>query len=116
MKHIDVKPAGEVLVIRPRRNLMGGDECAELRQAADAALEQGNRCLAIDLGAVEHMNSSGIGELVGIFVSYKNRGGRAVLAQLHKKVKDLLILLHLVRVFDVYETVEEATASFAQTG
>ncbi len=113
MKHISVKQVGPVVVLKPRGNLMGGNECDELRMAAEEAGKQGPLSLVIDLQGVEYINSSGIGELVGLYTSYKKRGGGAVLANLHKKVKDLLVLLHLVRVFDIYESEEEAVASFA---
>jgi anti-anti-sigma factor len=87
MKHISVKQVGPVVVLKPRGNLMGGNECDELRMAAEEAGKQGTLSLVIDLQGVEYINSSGIGELV--------------------------VLLHLVRVFDIYESEEEAVASFA---
>jgi anti-sigma B factor antagonist len=112
MKHVTSKQAGPVVVITPRKNLLGGDECDELRLTAQVAAEQGNLRLVIDLGQIDYINSTGIGELTGIYASYRKREGRVVLANLHKKVKELLVMLHLVRVFDVYDSEEKAVESF----
>jgi len=61
---------------------------------------------------VSYMDSAGVGELVSVYTSVKNRGGELKLAALTKKIKDLLSITQLMTIFDTYETLEEAIASF----
>ena len=73
-------------------------------------LGKGQNKVVLDLGAVEFVDSSGLGTLITI---YKNMGpgGKLILCGLHDKVISLLKLTRLDRVFTITKTVEEAEAS-----
>ena len=59
------------------------------------------------------MESAGVGELVSVYTSVKNRGGELKLACLTKKIKDLLQITQLMTIFDTYESTPEAVRSFS---
>jgi anti-sigma B factor antagonist len=66
----------------------------------------------LNLGDVNYIDSSGIGELVSAFTTAKNQGGELKLLNLTKKVHDLLQITKLYTVFDVKEDEAGAVKSF----
>ena len=66
----------------------------------------------LNLGDVNYIDSSGIGELVTAFTTVKKTGGDMKLLNLTKKVHDLLQLTKLFTVFDVYSDENVVIQSF----
>ncbi len=85
-----------------------GEGSALLRKTIRDLLESGQTKILLNLGDVNYIDSSGIGELVSGFTAVRNRGGELKLLNLTKKVHDLLQLTKLFTVFDVYN--DEGTA------
>jgi len=85
-----------------------GDGSALLRKTVRDLLEEGRTKIILNLGDVNYIDSSGIGELVSGFTAVRNRGGELKLLNLTKKVNDLLQITKLFTVFDVFN--EESTA------
>ena len=75
-------------------------------------LAKGNKKLVLNLGEVNYIDSSGIGELVSAFTSVKNAGGELKLLNLTKKVHDLLQITKLYTVFDIKDDEASAVAAF----
>jgi anti-sigma B factor antagonist len=61
---------------------------------------------------VKILSSTGLGALVAVLTSLRNRSGDLCLAELTEKVHALTVMTHLIKIFKVYETVERAVASF----
>lgn len=57
--------------------------------------------MVFNLGEVHYIDSSGLGELVKTHTTVKNRGGQLKLANVSKRVDDLLRLTRLASVFDI---------------
>ena len=70
------------------------------------------RKFVLNLGDVNYIDSSGIGELVSAFTTTKNQGGELKLLHLTKKVHDLLQITKLYTVFDVKDDEAAAIKSF----
>ena len=68
----------------------------------------------LNLSKVSMMDSSGLGVLVSSYTSVQKRNGRLVLAGLGKGLQNLIAITKLTRVFDIYESEEEAVASFSE--
>lgn len=83
-----------------------------LREAVHQALADGARKLLIDLGDVATIDSSGVGELVSAFTTVTNRGGKLKLVNLPPKVNDILQITQLITVFETFDNLDEAIASF----
>ncbi len=101
-----------IAVIAPHGWLMGGAETDDLGETIRGLLEQGNRCLVVDLANVPHMNSSAIGVLVACHAGYANRQGRMKLCNLDSRIQNILVITKLSLVFDVFASEREAVASF----
>src|SRR5262249_7036088 len=75
-------------------------------------LSKGQKRILLNLGDVNYIDSSGIGELVSAFTTVRNQGGELKLLNLTKKVHDLLQITKLYTVFDVKDDEAGAVRSF----
>ena len=89
-----------------------GEGSVQLRDSIRDLIGKGQRRILLDLGDVNYIDSSGLGELVSAYTSAKNQGATVKLLKLTKKVHDLLQLTKLYTVFDIYDDEASAIASF----
>ena len=89
-----------------------GEGSVQLRDSIRDLMAQGQKNILLNLGEVNYIDSSGIGELVSAFTSVKNGGGQLKLLNLTKKVHDLLQITKLYTVFDVRDDEAHAVESF----
>ncbi len=90
-----------------------GEGSVQLRDAVKELLTKGQKHILLNLGEVNYIDSSGIGELVSAFTTVKNQGGDLKLLNLTKKVHDLLQITKLYTVFDVKDDEATAISSFS---
>lgn len=110
---IDERTAGNVTILGLDGKITIGDGSVQLREAVRKLLEQGHKNLLIDLGKVDYVDSSGIGELVSCYTTTKNQGGQLKLLNLTKKIQDLLSITKLLTVFETFESEADALGSFS---
>ena len=65
----------------------------------------------VDLRKVELMGSVGLGMLISAFSTVQKGGGRLVLANI-TRIQNLIAMTRLNLIFDSYDSLEEAIASF----
>src|ERR1043166_6079297 len=109
---INRREQGSETVIEPKGKITIGEGDIFLRDETPKLLGEEKKKLVLDLGEVSYMDSAGVGELVSVYTSVKNRGGELKLANLTKKIKDLLTITQLMTIFDTYENVGDAIGSF----
>ena len=90
-----------------------GEGSIILRDTIRDLIGKGNKKILLNLGDVNYIDSSGIGELVSAFTTVRNQGGDLKLLNLTKKVHDLLQITKLYTVFDVKEDEAAAVKSFS---
>jgi anti-sigma B factor antagonist len=103
---------GKIAIIEIKGSLVGDGDTDKFRGAVQDFIEQGNKCLVVNLGKVNYMNSSGIGAIISAYTSYKKVTGEVKLAGISDNVQNLLAVTKLIDIFDVHETVDEAIDSF----
>ena len=113
---IDVRERDGVVILTPHGMLFGGKETDELEDRIRDLSGVGNRKLLINLGDTTFMSSPPLNELVRGHVHYAKRGARMKLCELDGKLLSLLAITHLIKIFDVYDTEEEALKSFVEPG
>jgi anti-sigma B factor antagonist len=89
-----------------------GEGSVQLRDAIRDLIGKGSKRILLNLGDVNYIDSSGLGEMVSAFTTAKNQTAELKLLKLTKKVHDLLQLTKLYTVFDVYDDEASAIASF----
>ena len=88
-----------------------GEESASLRLLVKDLLNRSHQ-IVLDLKEVTHIDSGGLGTLVGLYASVRKVGGDLKLANLGNHAHELLQITKLVTVFDVFDSAEDAIASF----
>jgi anti-sigma B factor antagonist len=100
-----------VLVIDCDGRIIFGDESGLLRDTVKSLLAD-NKRIVLNLAGTNYIDSGGLGTLVALYTSAQNSGGSIKLANLTKRVGDLLQVTKLVTVFDVYDSEKQAVESF----
>jgi anti-sigma B factor antagonist len=72
----------------------------------------GKHNVVVDLGAVDYIDSTGLGILVICFTSLKKQGGALKLVNPNKRNVELLLLTKLHTVFEVFNEDQDAVNSF----
>ncbi|NWG06071.1 MAG: STAS domain-containing protein [Chloroflexi bacterium] len=86
---------------------------AEMEKITKDAYDAGTRDLVIDLSRIESLTSIGVRALVIVHKLLSRDGGKHLrLAGVSPSMRDVLEIAGITQFIDVYDTVEEAAASF----
>jgi anti-anti-sigma factor len=89
----------QVITIKCRGELVSGAAASEIKELVRPLIPLGGRII-IDLGEVRHLDSAGLGALVGLKVSAINQGQCILeLANMKPGVLELLRITHLTQLF-----------------
>lgn len=80
----------------------------DVRKTLYGLMDQKTPVIIVDLKGVGYMDSSGVATLVEGWQRVKNYGGKIVLADLRKEVRDVFELTKLDSFFEIYASKEEA--------
>ena len=109
---IKQRSAGPVTILDLNGRMTRNDGCGEIRTALKPLLEQGHTQLLLNLADVPYIDSTGIGELVSVFITVRNHTGTLKLVALTDRVRKLFEVAKLVQVIDVFDDEAEALQSF----
>jgi len=109
---INSRVSGDVTIVDVAGKITLGDGSAMLRDKVKELSAAGTKKILLNLGEVNYIDSSGIGELVSAFTTISNTGGALKLLNLTKRVKDLLQITKLYTVFEVFDDEAQAIASY----
>src|ERR1700733_6500009 len=101
----------DVVILTLKGRLTLGESNIVREKIAQLAAAGKNK-VVVDLGAVEYIDSTGLGILVICFTSLKKQGGALKLVNPNKRNVELLLLTKLHTVFEVFNEVQDAVNSF----
>jgi anti-sigma B factor antagonist len=101
-----------VMLLDMRGRITLGPETEMLRTKLKELHTAGHHHVILNLGEVTYLDSVGLGTLVGAFTSIRNAGGSMKLLHLPRGVQQLLQVTRLSTVFEIYEDLPGAVASF----
>ena len=110
---ISQRQRNDVTILDIKGKITIGAAEEALRDAVQQALNNGSQKVLLNLQGVTTIDSSGVGELVSAYTSATNRGAKIKLANLPAKIQYILTITQLITVFDVYDSEDEAVASYA---
>ena len=110
---VSVRQVNDITVIDLVGQIKLGEGSSVLRDTVKDLLAKGQKKILLNLGEVNYIDSSGIGELVSAYTTVRNQGGELKLLNLTRKVHDLLQITKLYTVFDVKDDEASAIASYA---
>lgn len=91
------------------------EDAGRLKDKVTSLLFQGQKQIVLNLAGLSYMDSTGLGEMVACHSTAQRMGGGVKLANIDKRIQDLLVLTRLLTVFDVHETERDAIAAFGAT-
>jgi len=108
----EVVEKGEVTLLNVGGRITLGSGDVKMRDKLVEQLEKGKKKIVLDLGEVSFIDSAGLGELVAAYTSARRHGAQVKLANLTKKIDDLLDITRLSSVFETYDSADDAVKSF----
>ncbi len=109
----NTRQIGEVVVLDISGRITLGEGNVMLRDIVRDLADKGNKRIILNLSEVSYIDSSGLGELVKTHTTVHNKGGALKLANLNKRVSDLLHMTRLSAVFDIHRDEASALQSMA---
>ena len=101
-----------ILAVECSGRIVFGEESSLLRDEVKKAIADGNKRIVLNLGEISYIDSGGLGTLVALHTTAHNAGGTIKLANLTRRVGDLLQVTKLLTVFDVHDSEYEALEAF----
>jgi anti-sigma B factor antagonist len=114
MAELDVskRQAGDVTILDLNGSVKMGEGAITLRNSIRGLIDQGQKKILLNLGAVKQVDSNGIGELIANYTTLSRDGGQLKLLHLTDKIRNLLVITKLVTVFECFDDEGEALNSF----
>jgi anti-sigma B factor antagonist len=109
---LKIEVNGAVRVIYVKEERLDAHNSDELKAELNRLFDSGMKDLLIDLKEVRFIDSSGLGVLVSGFKNASARQGSFKLSGLQSQVKSMFELTRLHRVFDIFQTVDDALGSY----
>jgi len=106
---------GVVKVFHLEGKVMGGAELQMICDYLDKLVAAGTRFLVLDFDKLQWINSNGIGIVIAWLTSLRKSGGDLCFAKVHGAAKHYFEITRLDTVVKVFDTIEEAVASFPMT-
>jgi anti-sigma B factor antagonist len=101
-----------ILVIQCNGRIVFGEESSLLREDVKKAIADGSKRIVLNLAEVNYIDSGGLGTLVALHTTALNSGSNIKLANLTKRVGDLLQVTKLLTVFEVHSSEYDALEAF----
>lgn len=101
-----------IIVLDLKGRIIAGDEVGTFRSAIERLSEAAQPKIILNLHAVDHIDSLGLGTMVMCYTRLQKIGGVAKLAQLNRRNLELLLLTKIDTIFEVFDDETEAVNSF----
>jgi anti-sigma B factor antagonist len=109
---ITLQVVGEVCVLRLEGKFIVGGESVYLKDKVKDVLNMGMKSILVDMSKVPFVDSTGIGFLVSSQAGVSKEGGAFKLLNPNPRIREVLKITRLDRVFEVFDEEETAIESF----
>jgi anti-sigma B factor antagonist len=103
---------GDVVVVEVYGDALDASNVQEFRTDVSHSVD-GQKDIVFDLSGIKFVDSSGIGALLSVLRKTNALSGDVKLCNLQPNVKSLFDLVRMTRLFETFDTVDEAVASFS---
>jgi anti-sigma B factor antagonist len=110
---ISERTSDNVTIVDLSGRLILGEPTQRLHDKVNSLIQQGRKNIVLNLRDVASVDSGGLGELVRTLTTMRKNGGTLKVANLPKRIEDLLVMTRLVTVFDTFDNEQAALASFS---
>ena len=109
--NVDISRTDDIVVVQCHGRIVFGEEAEELRRLILGLLNESKR-IVLNLAWIVYIDSSGLDTLVASFISARHRRGEIKFAALSPAVRRVLTSTNVDRLFEFYDSTEEAVKSF----
>jgi anti-anti-sigma factor len=103
-----------VAVVAVRGFINFGESAQQFSAYLEELLADDTPVVLIDMSGIDHVDSTGLGELVGYLQRFEKEGRRLALLRPHTRILNLLRLTRLNEIFPIYDDHSAAIAELAQ--
>jgi len=106
------RSAGNVIVLDLSGQITFTQGDLVFKDKIHSLVHQGHKNILVNMAKVTHVDSAGLGELVGAYTTLARAGGSMKLVNLTQRLTDLLTITKLLTVFDTFDSEQEALKTF----
>ncbi len=110
---IDVRPKGNDITLIILRGEIGTETVNQFKDKIDQIVNDGKNKLIMDFQEVNYLNSMGLGVVAATLKKVKKNKGDLKLINLSPAVQELFELTRLTKVFEIFDSEENAVKSFS---
>jgi anti-sigma B factor antagonist len=108
------RKVGGVTIVDVAGKMVATEHPGRLKDKISSLIFQGEKQIILNLGNVNYVDSSGLGEIVACHGSALKSGAEIKISNAANKIKDLLVMTRLLTVFDAHDTEDAAIKAFAK--
>ena len=105
-----IKEEFNIYIISMKGDLVDRNQASQMMTEFDKLIGEKKLRFVFDLGDLKYMNSTGLNVLINLFTKTRKEGGEVVIANVNKKITELLIITKLTSLFNITDTVDRAIA------
>ena len=106
------RESGAVTVLDLSGRITMGEDGNLLKDKLQSLLHQGKKNILFNLAQDSYVDSAGLGAIVSAYTTVTREGGSLKLANVTKKLQDLLSITKLLTVFETFDSEGEAVRSY----
>jgi anti-sigma B factor antagonist len=106
------RESGAVTVLDLSGKITLGEDGNLLKDKLQSLLHQNKKNILFNLAQVSYVDSAGLGAIVSAYTTVTREGGTLKLANVTKKLQDLLSITKLLTVFETFDSEDEAIRSY----
>ena len=106
------RSAGNVTVLDLSGQITFTQGDQQFKDKVNSLVHQGRKNILVNMANVTHVDSAGLGELVGAYTTVSKAGGSMKLLNLTKRLHDLLAITKLLTIFDTFDSEQDALKQF----
>ena len=110
---IDIRTVRDVSILDCSGKITLGEGTMSIRNTAKDVVQGGAKKIILNLAGITYIDSAGVGELVGAYVTAGNNGAKLKLLGLTGKLREVLTITKLLTVFEVFDNETAAVLSFS---
>jgi anti-sigma B factor antagonist len=109
---LTIRQEGDVTIVDAAGRITMGDSATALQELLRRLTNEGTKKILLSLAGVSFMDTAGIGEMVGCYVSASRMGTKIKICEVTRRISDLLQMTRLSSVLDLYDSEDDALRSF----
>src|SRR6185437_16780427 len=95
---LTIRQEGDVTVVDATGRIVMGDSATALQVLLRRLINEGTKKIVLNLAAVSFMDTAGMGEMVGCYVSASRTGSKVRICEVTRRILDLLQMTRLTSV------------------